>query len=99
MFVNLCVCDDGKFRAAQNIPLLEILYTGNSALRVGHHFSEQKRKRGSTQISLLTSVQMSVVDGFAIGRYSEAAISWCLDELTLAQWMLLLLTLTVGILG
>jgi hypothetical protein len=60
------------------LPFLQILDTCYSPLGVCDHLSEEKGETGSAELCIAAAVQVSVVDCFAIGGYTETRGLWCL---------------------
>ena len=48
------------------VPLLEVLDSGYSLLRVGYDFCEEVGEAGATQLGGASAIEVSVIDGFAV---------------------------------
>ena len=62
----------GSRRYAGDLPLLQILNPCDAALGISHHLTEEKREGGTAELAIAAAVQVSVIDGFAVGGDAQA---------------------------
>lgn len=55
-----------------NLPLLQILDPRHATLGIGDHLAEEKGKGGAAQLAVAAAIQVSIVDGFAVGGDAQA---------------------------
>lgn len=60
------ICRSSRVGEKQHIPFLQILNPTNFPLGIPHHFAEQVRETRSTEFRVSASVQVPVVDCFAV---------------------------------
>ena len=53
------------------VPFLEVLDPSHPFLRVAHHLGEEVGEASTTQLRRACAVEVSVVDGFPVGRGAE----------------------------
>lgn len=57
-----------------DIPMLQLLDSLYTLLRICYHLGEQKSKAGLAELGGLGAIKRAVVDGFAIAGHAEAGI-------------------------
>lgn len=62
--------------AVESLPFLQILNAGYPPLGICDHLPEQEGEACSAGLCIATAVQVSVVDGFAIGRHTQTRGLW-----------------------
>lgn len=60
-----------------DIPVLQLLDSLYTLLRICYHLGEQKGKAGLAELGGLGAIEWAVVDGFAIAGHAEARIFAC----------------------
>ena len=64
----------------RGLPSFEVLDPSHPLLGVGDHFTEEVSEAGSAQLGGSRSVEVSVVDCFAVGRNAETALGVALSR-------------------